>query len=176
MNAAITVDRHNLRYREGSRELVLEVEWSGVTKTADCPIDFEVFVEALETWTTPPGEPLDASKRDQVLDEISDYYSKAPIADIIGKNGALLRGASSFRFLLRAHPEPSLYYEVGRLLAIPMAPSVGAREWHKKYVADFSGIHEWTEPQSPLNAAHLRLIADRILRKERIGVTGLPQS
>jgi hypothetical protein len=175
MNPTITVDRHFLGYSDGIHELILSVEWSGVAKTADCPIDFEVFVGALKTWTKPAGEPIDPAKREQLLDEISSYYSKGPVADFIGDNGELLRGASTFRFSLQIHPKPSLYYEVGRFLAIPMAPSQGAREWHKKYVADFTGIKEWTNPRCPLDPIHLRLIAERIVRKERIGVTGVPE-
>jgi len=174
MNPSITVDRQTLRYTDGAHELVLSVEWSGVAKTADCPIDFEIFAETLDTWTKPAGEGIDPARREQLLDEISIYYSQGPIADIIGKNGALLRGASTFRFSLHAYPSPSCYYEPGRLLAIPMAPARGAREWHKKYVADFTNITEWTDPRQPLDSSHLRLIANRIVRKERIGVTGLP--
>jgi hypothetical protein len=174
MNPTITVDRNSLRYNHGIHELILSVEWSGVAKTADCPIDFEVSVETLETWTKPAGEPIDPVRREQLLDEIANYYSKGPVADLIGNNGALLRGGSTFRFSLQSHPTPSLYYEVGRFLAIPMAPSQGAREWHKKYVADFTGIREWTDPRYPLDPTHLRLIAERIVRRERIGVTGLP--
>jgi hypothetical protein len=174
MSATITVDRQYLRYRIEGRELVLSVEWSGVPKTQDCPIDFEVFAEGIETWTTPAAEPIDPVTRERIWDEIAAYYSKGPVADIIGKNGALLRGGSTFRFSLQIYPTPSRYYEVGRFLAIPMAPSHGAREWHKKYVVDFTGITEWSEPRVPLDPAHLKVIADRVVRKERIGVTGLP--
>jgi hypothetical protein len=174
MSATITVHRTHLCYSDGPHELILGVEWSGVAKTADCPIDFEIWADTLDTWTKPAGEPISPSKREQLLDEIAAYYSTGPVADIIGKNGALLRGASTFRFSLQVYPNPSLYYEVGRFLSIPMAPSHGAREWHKKYVADFSGIKEWTDPRSPLDPMHLKVIAERIVRKEKIGVTGLP--
>jgi hypothetical protein len=174
MSSTITVDRQHLRYGDGEHELILSVEWSGVAKTGDCPIDFEIFAEEIETWTKPAGEQIDPVTRERLLDEIAASYSTGPVADIIGKNGALLRGASTFRFSLQVYPSHSCYYEVGRFLAIPMAPSHGAREWHKKYVLDFTGITEWSDPRSPLDPAHLRLIADRIVRKERIGVTGLP--
>jgi hypothetical protein len=55
-----------------------------------------------------------------------------------------------------------------------MAPNHGAREWHKKYVADFTGIQEWTDPKCPLDPTYLALIANRIVRREQIGVMGLP--
>jgi hypothetical protein len=176
MSVSISVDHHNLYYRDGEHELILSVEWSGVAKTADCPIDFEIAVGSLDMWTKPAGEPINPAKREQLLDEIASCYAKGPVADLIGEDGALLRGASTFRFSLQNHPSPSLYYEVGRFLAIPMAATQGAKEWHKKYVADFTGIKEWTDPQSPVDAAHLRLIAERIVRKERIGIMGLPTS
>ncbi|HEY4246147.1 MAG TPA: hypothetical protein VGM64_04775 [Lacunisphaera sp.] len=173
MNPTITVDRQHLRYSDGGHELVLSVEWSAVAKTEDCPIDFEIDAGDLQTWTKPAGEPIDPIQREQVLHQIAAHYSKAPSADIIGKKGALLRGVSKFRFSLQLHPTPSYYYEVGRFLAIPMVPATGEKEWHRKYVADFTGITEWTDPKLPLDENHLRLIADRIIRKERIGVTGL---
>jgi hypothetical protein len=173
MKPTISVDRQHLRYSDGVHTLVLSAEWSGLAKTADSPIDLEIFADTLDTWTEPAGEPIDPAKREQLLDEIAGYYSKGPVADIIGKNSALLRGASTFRFCLHIHPNPSWYYEVGRFLAVPMAGTPGAREWHKKYVADFTGITEWTEPRLPLDPAHVRLIADRVVRQARIGVTGL---
>ena len=176
MSTTISVDRNHLRYADGERELVLALEWSGVAKTADCPIDFEVFAPAsdLERWTHPAGERIDPVRREQILDEIASYYSKGPVADIVGKNGALLRGASAFRFSLQISPQPSHYYEVGRHLAIPMRATNGESEWHKKYVADFTDITESTEPRAPLGRDHLRLIARRIVDEKQIGVTGVP--
>jgi hypothetical protein len=174
MNPSITVDRQHLRYVDGGHELVVSVEWSAVSKTADSPIDFEVYAGKLDTWTKPAGEPINPVKREQVLDEIAAYYAKAPAADLIGEKGALLRGASKFRFSLQIYPTPSYYYEVGRFLAIPMAPPHGAKEWAKKYRLDFTGISEWTNPKQPLDPRHLQVIAERIVRRERIGVTGLP--
>lgn len=167
------MDRNHLHYRDGEHELTLSVEWAGASKTSDCPIDFEVYAGELDTWTSPLGAPIDPARREQVLDEIAAYYATSPAADIIGKRGALLRGASKFRFSLQIQPVPSRYYEVGRLLAIPMVPTHGEREWHCKYVADFTNITEWTEPKVPLDKVHLQVIADRIVRTARIGVTGL---
>jgi len=174
MNPTISVDRHQLYYCDGINELNLAVEWSGVAKTQDHPIDFEIYAGKLETWTKPAGEKMDPLRREQVLDEIAAYYAATPAADIIGENGALLRGPSKFRFSLQIHPTPSYYYEVGRFLALPMVRTRGEREWHRKYVVDFSGITEWTQPKLPLDNDHLREIATRIVRAQRIGVTGLP--
>src|SRR5262249_20071752 len=105
--------------------------------------------------------------------EIAAYYSSGPTADILGPGGALLRGASKFKFYLNIPPTPSRYFEVGRFLAIPMASPQGT-QWHEKYVLDFTGVREWTEPRIPVEARHLHLIAEPIVRRERIGVMGLP--
>ncbi len=175
MGSQIRVDRQYLYYTDGPRELKLEVEWSAVAKTEDMPHDLEIYALDLTAWTTPPGEPIDPARREQLLDEIAEYYSRGPVADIIGPLGALLRGQSKYRFYLQIPPKPSRYYEVGRFLSIPMAPPVpGTREWSKKYILDFTGITEWTAPKIPLDPAHLNLIAKRIVGKEKIGAIGLP--
>jgi hypothetical protein len=174
MSRQIRVDRQYLYYVDGEHELKLSVEWSAVPKTEDMPNDFEVLARDLAAWTKPAGEPIDPARREQLLDEIAEYYSRGPVADIIGARGALLRGQSKYRFYLHIPPAPSCYYEVGRFLSIPMAaPAPGAREWNKKYVLDFTGITEWTEPKMPLEPGYLSVIARRIVGKEKVGVTGL---
>lgn len=175
MNRTIRVDRANLYYTDGVHELVLPVEWSGVAKTEDCPIDFEIIAGELACWTVPPGAPIEPARRAELLDEIADYYSKGPVADILGPNGCLLRGQSRYRFYLQIPPAPSRYYEAGRFLEIPMAqPAQGAREWNQRYILDFTGVGFWTSPKIPLDSQHLKEIARRIVAKERIGVRGLP--
>lgn len=175
MSPTISLDRHHLKYRKGPRELVLSVEWSGVAKTADCPIDFEVQLDAEPRWTTLAGEVIPAAEWGAILDSIADYYANGPVADIVAHDGSLLRGASAYRFYLQPHPRLSHYHEVGRTLHVPMArPVHGAREWSQRYVADFSGITSWTNPIAPLDPAHLRVIAERVVRQERIGVVGIP--
>jgi hypothetical protein len=175
MPAEIQVTREHLYYRDGAHLLSLPVEWSGVAKTEDCPIDFEISACDLANWTEPAGEPIEPARREELLDQIADYYSRAPAADIIGERGQLLRGVSKFRFYLHIPPEPSHYYEVGRFLAVPMAPPAkGAKFWHEKYVADLRGITHWTSPPGPLDREHLALIARRIARSHGIGITGAP--
>jgi hypothetical protein len=173
MAGTISVDRHSLHYSDGSHTLTLPVEWSYIAKTDESPIDLEILAQDLSTWTEPAGEPIDPVRREQLLDEIAAHYAKGPAADILGPHGALLRGPSKFKFYLQIPPTPSRYYEVGRFLAIPMAPPQG-KQWHEKYVLDFTGVREWTEPRLSLEASHLHLIAERIVRRERIGVKGLP--
>jgi hypothetical protein len=174
MSVTIRVDRQHLYYRDGTHDLTLAVEWSGVSKTEDCPIDFEISAANLETWDG--GEPISPANREQLLDEIASYYSTGPIADIIGKNGEMLRGASKFRFSLQIHPLPSRYHEVGRSLLIPMVPTNGVKAWDKKYILDFSGINEWTSPKIPVSPEYLKLIAERIIRTQQIGVIGLSRT
>ncbi|MGJ5817479.1 hypothetical protein [Paludibaculum fermentans] len=176
MSRTIRVDRTNLHYTDGAHELVLPVEWSAVAKTEDCPIDLEIVAGELGFWTVPAGEPIAPARREELLDEIAEYYAKGPVADILGPKGSLLRGQSKFRFYLQIPPTPSRYYEVGRFLEIPMAqPAPGARAWNERYILDFTGSRHWTQPQLALEAAHLQEIARRIARKERIGVRGLPE-
>jgi hypothetical protein len=175
MSRQISVDRQYLYYVDGPNELKLSVEWSAVAKTEDMPNDFEISARDLTAWTKPAGEPIDPARRERLLDEIAEYYSRGPVADIIGPGGALLRGQSKYRFYLHIPPKPSCYYEVGRFLSIPMAPPVpGTREWSKKYILDFSGITEWTDPRTPLEPEYLNAIARRIVAKEKIGAIGLP--
>ncbi|MBI2684741.1 MAG: hypothetical protein HYX27_00380 [Acidobacteria bacterium] len=164
MTASIRVDRYKLYYENGPVKFTLPVEWSALAKTAGHPNDFEVDASELE------GLPA----REAILDEIAAYYSRGPIADIIGKDGALLRGQSKFRFYLQIPPAPSRYYEAGKFLSIPMAPPVkDGKLWQERYILDFSGVTHWTEPRHPLDAAEIRAIADRIVKREKIGVTGL---
>ena len=171
----IRVDRQHLYYETETHKLQLPVEWSFVAKTEDCPIDFEVDAAKLDTWTEPAGEPIDPARREQLLDEIAEYYSRGPIADIVGEHGALLRGKSTFRFYLHIPPSPSHYYEVGRFLAIPMAPLVkGTKDRRVMWKMDVRGITAWTSPQIPLDPEYLRFIVGRIVAKEQIGVIGLP--
>ena len=70
-------------------------------------------------------------------------------------------------------PKPSRYYEVGRFLEIPMAKTIDAKIWEKKFIADFTGITRWTKPDLPLTKQDLTAIAERIVRQQRIGVVGL---
>jgi hypothetical protein len=174
MAAQIRVDREHLYYEDGPNRLRLPVEWA-YAKTADHPIDFEIQAGAMEVWTEPPGMPIDPGRREAVLDEIADYYSMGPTADVIGKDGALLRGPSKYRFYLQIPPTPSRYYEKGFYLAIPMAPPVtGSKVWKERYILDFTGIREWTSPaRVPIDPQHLRMIAKRIVDKEQIGAIGL---
>ncbi|QOY88488.1 hypothetical protein [Paludibaculum fermentans] len=175
MSRTIRVDRKNLYYADGSHELILPVEWSAVAKTDDCPIDFEIIAGELACWTAPSGAAIEPALREELLNEIADYYSKGPVADIIGPKGSLLRGASTFRFYLQIPPVPSRYYEAGRFLEIPMAqPANGARAWNERYILDFTGVRDWTSPRLPLDSGHLKEIARRIVAKEHIGVRGLP--
>jgi hypothetical protein len=171
MSLTIKVDRQYLYYSDGTHDLTLAVEWSGVSKTEDCPIDFEISAANLETWDG--GKPISPVHREQVLDNIANYYSTGPIADIIGKNGEMLRGASKFRFSLQIHPMPSRYHGVGRRLMIPMMPTHRVKKWNEKYILDFSGINEWTTPKTPLRPEYLNLIAERIVRTQRVGVIGV---
>ncbi len=175
MSRTIRVDRRNLYYNDAGHELILPVEWSAVAKTDDCPIDFEIIAGELAYWTAPSGAPIEPARREELLNEISEYYSRGPVADIIGPNGCLLRGRSAFRFYLQIPPVPSRYYEAGRFLEIPMAqPAKGAREWHQRYILDFTEVRHWTSPRLPLDSEHLQEIARRIVAKEHIGVRGLP--
>ena len=175
MSASISVDRHWLTYRNGGHELRLSVEWSGVAKTPDCPIDFEVDAGDLATWSAPAGEPISEHQREQILDEIAEYYSNGPKADIVGGRGVLLRGQSSFRFSLQIPPSPSYYSEVGRILAVPMQGNSQARDWNRRYIADFSSVTHWTEPSLALDARHIALIAQRIADRHGIGIMGVPR-
>jgi hypothetical protein len=174
MPSAISVDRHHLYYSDGVNKLTLGVEWSGVARTEDHPCEFEIYAGELTQWAEPAGEPISPERRESLLDEIAAYYSHPPMADIIGAHGELLRGQSKYRFSLQIYPEPSRYYEVGRFLAIPMAPpEKGAREFAKRYVLDLRGITEWTLPKVPLDRAHLERVVRKIVQKEKIGVIGL---
>jgi hypothetical protein len=140
MSASIKVDRSHLHYSDGPYMLKLKVEWSCVAKTEDCLIDFEIAAGDLQTWTDPAGELIGPVRREQLLDDIAEYYSHGPKADIIGPHGQLLRGQSKYRFYLHIPPAPSHYHEVGRFLAIPMAtPAKGAKAWDERYVMDFTG-------------------------------------
>src|SRR5262245_13071482 len=99
MSAHIEINRQRLLYDDGQHRLVIPVEWSGVAKTADHPAEVEIQVGDMKhEWTEPAGEPIPPATWEKVLDEIADYYSKGPQADIIGQDGALLRGVSKFRF------------------------------------------------------------------------------
>jgi hypothetical protein len=171
MSVTIKVDRQRLYYRAGTHCLTLGVEWSGVSKTEDCPIDFEVSAFNLEKWDD--GESICSARREQLLDEIASYYAQGPVADIIGKDGEMLRGASKFRFSLQIPPTPSRYFEVGRSLLIPMVPTHGVKEWNKKYILDFNDINEWSTPKTPLAPEYLKVIAERIVRTHQIGIIGL---
>ncbi|HEU0123983.1 MAG TPA: hypothetical protein VFQ91_25855 [Bryobacteraceae bacterium] len=72
-------------------------------------------------------------------------------------------------------PTPSRYYEVGRLLIIPMVPPArGSKLWHERYILHFANISHWTSPPDlPLTPPELRAIADRIVRYQQVGVRGL---
>jgi hypothetical protein len=172
----ISVDRHNLHCvdADGLHKQTLSVEWSGVARTEDHPCEFEIYAGELTHWTEPAGEPISAERRESLLDEIAEYYSKPPMADIIGPEGELLRGQSQYRFALQIPPKPSRYYEVGRFLAIPMAPpEKGAKEFANRYVLDVRGITEWTRPKEPIDRAHLERAIRKIVEREKIGVVGL---
>jgi hypothetical protein len=174
MPSTISVDHHNLYYDDGEHKLTLSVEWSGVARTEDFPCEFEIYAGDLTHWSEPAGEEISAQRREALLDEIAEYYSKPPMADIVGKNGELLRGQSKYRFSLQIYPEPSRYYEVGRFLAIPMAPPVkGSRDRTKYFVLDIRGITEWTSPKLPIDRAHLEQVVRKIADREKIGVIGL---
>ena len=96
------------------------------------------------------------------------------MADLVGKIGELLRGQSKYRFSLQIYPEPSRYYEVGRCLAIPMAPPVkGSRDRTQYFVLDIRGVTEWTSPKLPIDRAHLEQVVRKIVDREKIGVIGL---
>jgi hypothetical protein len=173
MAARIRVDRQYLHYEEGPYRLRLPVEWA-YAKTADHPIDFEIQAGALDRWTEPADAPIDAVRREAILDEICSYYANGPAADILGEDGALLRGPSKYRFYLQIPPTPSRYYEPGLFLSIPMAPPVhGSKERRHRFILDFNGVREWTSPRLPIDPQHLRMIARRIVEKEQIGVIGI---
>jgi hypothetical protein len=175
MAAQIKVDREYLSYDDGPYRLRLPVEWT-YAKTADHPIDLEIYAGAMESWTEPAGVPIDRVRREAILDEIADYYSTGPAADVLGEDGALLRGLSKYRFYLQIHPTPSRYYEQGFYLAIPMAPAVsGSKDRRQRFILDFTRVREWTSPRVPIDPLHLRMIARRIVEKEQIGAIGLDE-
>src|SRR5262249_5920460 len=138
----------------------------------DCPIDFEIRFDDDQTWADPAGELIDGARREQLLDVIAAYYSKGPVADIIGPRGALLRGPSKFRFCLDIPPQASRYYEVGRYLAIPTI--LAAKGSAEKYLLDFHGIARWTVPDLSIERNYLQVIASRATKKRFIGAIGLP--
>jgi hypothetical protein len=176
MLPTITVDRHNLHYVDanGVHKLTLSVEWSGVARTTDHPCEFEIYAGELTHWTEPAGEPITPERREALLDEIAEHYSKPPMADIIGPNGELLRGQSRYRFSLQIPPGPSRYYEPRRFLSIPMAAPMGSsRERSKYYILDVRGIVEWTQPKEPIDRVYFENVIRRIVDTEKIGVIGL---
>lgn len=170
MSAHIEINRQRLLYDDGQHRLVIAVEWSGVAKTADHPVDVEIQVGDMKhVWSEPAGEPIPDATWERVLDEIADYYSRGPQADIIGKDGALLRGVSRFRFYLNVHPYPSRYYEAGHFLTIPMVKTDrGARP---RLVLDASSVHRWTFPDEPLPPGKLdEILARAVKENPQIGV------
>ena len=173
MAAQIRLDREYLYYEDGPCRLCLPVEWT-YAKTVDHPIDLEIRAGALDCWTEPAGARIDRDRRESILDEIGSYYATGPAADVLGENGALLRGPSKYRFYLQIPPTPSRYYEQGLYLSIPMAqPFKGAKERRHRFILDFTGIREWTSPRIPIDSQHLRMIARRIVDKEQIGAIGI---
>ena len=170
MSAHIEINRQRLLYDDGQHQLVLPVEWTSTPKTADHPLDVEIQVGDMpKEWTTPAGEPIPPATWEKVLDEIAEYYSQGPQADIIGKNGALLRGVSRFRFYLNVFPYPSRYYEPGHYVAIPMVQT--DRSARPRLVLDVSGLHQWTSPEEPLPPEKLDEILERAVKENpQIGV------
>ncbi len=171
MSVKIEVDRQKLVYDDGEHKLVLHVDWSFTPKTPESPVDFEVDVSDVKTWTEPAGQPIDRATWEKVLDEIAARYAKGPQADIVGHDGALLRGVSQYKFYLQSYPRPSRYYEVGRYLAIPMVQT--DKSARQSYVLDISGTTAWTSPKEPLPRQRLDEIVARIVKKNpHVGVLG----
>jgi hypothetical protein len=169
MSAHIEIDRNRLLYIDndapgGPHKLVLAVEWASVAKTEDHPVDVEIQVgKHKRQWNEPAGEPIPDATWERILDEIAASYSKGPQADIIGEDGALLRGVSKFRFYLNVYPFPSRYYEPGRYLEIPMVQT--DRSARPRLVLDVAGIHTWTSPPMPLSPQKLEEILARAVKE-----------
>jgi hypothetical protein len=154
---------------DGQHKLELPVEWSGVAKTEDHPMDVEIQVGDMSAWTSPAGEPIPPATRERILDEIAASYSKGPFADIVDDDGALLRGVSRYRFVLRMHPDPSVYSEPRRRLNIPMVNTEPSAR--PQLVLDISNIREWTYPKEPISQEKLEEIVARALKQSpQIGV------
>jgi len=170
MSAHIEIDRQRLLYDDGKHQLVIPVEWTSVPKTADHPLDVEIQVgDMKKEWTTPAGEPIPDETWEAILDEIAEYYSKGPQADIIGKKGALLRGVSRFRFYLNVYPRPSRYYEARYYLEIPMVQT--DRGAVPRLVLDARGIQRWTSPEAVLSPTKLdEILGVAVKENPQIGV------
>lgn len=171
MSYTIDLDRTRLVYEDGDHRLTLPVEWSFAPKTADSPADLEILAEGVTTWSAPAGERIAPAAWEQILDRIAARFATGPQADIIGKDGALLRGVSKYKFYLGVHPVPSRYYEPGRSLIIPMVQT--DKTARPRLVLDVSHLTSWTTPKEPLPAAKLHEIVARITRDHpHVGVLG----
>ncbi len=166
----IDVNLQKVRYQDGDRLLELPASWV----YADTPsgVDVNILFGDELRWTIPADEPIDPATRELILNQLAMRFSVAPKADIVAPSGALLRGVSAFKFYRQGHPGCSRYYEPGRFLAIPMAPTDPAAR--PRFVLDVSSIQAWTAPKIPLPRAQLEAIVARVLAGQtNLGVHGL---